>query len=80
MLSIRQHIFAVIHVPQLVVRPLNQYYQLCSSDSEREYLEVSHHDEASSADPRRREASRVEDAVLMLLEHMGVTHQANQHH
>lgn len=47
---------------------------------EREYLEVSHHDEASGADPRRREASRVEDAVLMLLDHVGVTQQANQHH
>lgn len=80
MLSIRQHTFAVILVHQVVIWPLNQDYQLCSSDSEHEYLEVSHHDEASGTDPRRREASRVEDAVLMLLDHMGVTQQANQHH
>lgn len=45
-----------------------------------DYLEVSHHDEASSTDPRGGEAGRVEDAVLMLLDHVGVTQQTNQHH
>lgn len=48
--------------------------------SECNYLEVSHHDETGGADPGGGEAGRVEDAVLMLLYHVGVAQQANQHH
>lgn len=44
------------------------------------YLEVSHHDEAGSTDPGGGEAGRVEDTVLVLLYHVSVAQQPDQHH
>lgn len=43
------------------------------------YLEVSHHDETSGADPARGKACRVQDAVLVPLDDVGVTQQADQY-
>lgn len=47
--------------------------------SER-YLEVSQQDEAGGADPGGGEAGRVQDAVLVLVDHLSVAQQADQHH
>lgn len=44
------------------------------------YLEVSQQDEPGGTDPGGGEAGRVQDAVLMLLDHLGVAQQADQHH
>lgn len=44
------------------------------------YLEVSHHDEPRGAEPPGGEAGGVEDAVLVLLDHVSVAQQADQHH
>lgn len=44
------------------------------------YLEVSHHDESGSADPTCGQTRRVEDAVLVLLDDVGVTEQHDHHH
>lgn len=44
------------------------------------YLEVSHHDESGSTDPACGQTCRVEDAVLVLLDDVGITEQHNHHH
>lgn len=44
------------------------------------YLEVSQQDEPRGTDPGGGEAGRVQDAVLMLLDHLSVAQQADQHH
>lgn len=45
-----------------------------------DYLEVSHHDETGSTDPGGGQAGRVEDTVLVFLDHVSVTQQSDQHH
>lgn len=44
------------------------------------YLEVSHHDESGSTDPACGQTCRVEDAVLVLLDDVGITEQHDHHH
>lgn len=44
------------------------------------YLEVSQHDEAGGTDPGGGEAGHVEDTIPVLLDHVSVAQQANQHH
>lgn len=44
------------------------------------YLEVSHHDESGSTDPACGKTCRVEDAVLVLLDDVGITEQHDHHH
>lgn len=44
------------------------------------YLEVSQHDQTGGTDPGGGEARRVQDAVLVLLDHLSVAQQADQHH
>lgn len=44
------------------------------------YLEVSQQDETGGTDPGGGEAGRVQDAVPMLLDHLSVAQQADQHH
>lgn len=44
------------------------------------YLEVPQHDQTGGTDPGGGEARRVQDAVLVLLDHLSVAQQADQHH
>lgn len=44
------------------------------------HLEVSHHDESSRTDPARGQSRRVQETVLVLLNHMSITKQADHHH
>ena len=43
------------------------------------HLEVPHHDESSSTDPARGKTCCVENAVLMLLNDVGIAEQHNHH-
>lgn len=68
------------HFLETIINLKNVSLSRQSPEALKWYLEVSHHDEPSSTDPRAGQAGRVENTVLVLLYHMSVTQQANQHH